>query len=222
MTTARDQATLGRAIQERFPRYYRYFATSSFISRPCDPQPQSPARQCRGRRRHQDRLHPRLRLQSRDLDAPRQPPYGRRRARRPQRRFARCHHAQSAGGKSRKRRQQPHRCRDKRARRSEANSDIAKAEAAARSTQTFRSKRRFRLPRSLGARRCADDALDRTGRKALGARRRHRGCAAAASPSRGSAPPQAKADPAPLTSGVIQTQQLAAIPGSSEPMGRSG
>lgn len=30
VTTARDQATLGRAIQERFPRYYRYFATVSF------------------------------------------------------------------------------------------------------------------------------------------------------------------------------------------------
>jgi D-alanyl-D-alanine carboxypeptidase len=30
VTTARDQATLGRAIQERFPRYYRYFATQSF------------------------------------------------------------------------------------------------------------------------------------------------------------------------------------------------
>uniref|UniRef100_Q07L45 Serine-type D-Ala-D-Ala carboxypeptidase n=1 Tax=Rhodopseudomonas palustris (strain BisA53) TaxID=316055 RepID=Q07L45_RHOP5 len=31
ITTARDQATLGRAIQERFPRYYRYFATSVFV-----------------------------------------------------------------------------------------------------------------------------------------------------------------------------------------------
>src|SRR3954471_895337 len=30
ITTARDQATLGRAIQDRFPRYYRYFATSVF------------------------------------------------------------------------------------------------------------------------------------------------------------------------------------------------
>jgi D-alanyl-D-alanine carboxypeptidase len=30
VTSARDQATLGRAIQERFPRYYRYFATASF------------------------------------------------------------------------------------------------------------------------------------------------------------------------------------------------
>jgi D-alanyl-D-alanine carboxypeptidase len=33
VTTARDQSTLGRAIQDRFPRYYRYFATSSFAWR---------------------------------------------------------------------------------------------------------------------------------------------------------------------------------------------
>jgi len=31
VTTARDQALLGRAIQERFPRYYRYFSTISFV-----------------------------------------------------------------------------------------------------------------------------------------------------------------------------------------------
>jgi D-alanyl-D-alanine carboxypeptidase len=30
VTTARDQALLGRAIQERFPRYYKYFSTRSF------------------------------------------------------------------------------------------------------------------------------------------------------------------------------------------------
>ncbi|MBR1223243.1 serine hydrolase [Bradyrhizobium sp. U87765 SZCCT0131] len=30
ITTARDQATLGRAIQDRFPRYYRFFATNDF------------------------------------------------------------------------------------------------------------------------------------------------------------------------------------------------
>ena len=30
VTTARDQAVLGRAIQERFPRYYHYFATDAF------------------------------------------------------------------------------------------------------------------------------------------------------------------------------------------------
>ncbi len=33
ITTARDQATLGRAIQHRFPVYYRYFATPSFQHR---------------------------------------------------------------------------------------------------------------------------------------------------------------------------------------------
>jgi len=30
VTSARDQATLGRAIQDRFPRYYRYFSTQAF------------------------------------------------------------------------------------------------------------------------------------------------------------------------------------------------
>ena len=33
VTSARDQATLGRAIQDRFPRYYRYFSTVSFTFR---------------------------------------------------------------------------------------------------------------------------------------------------------------------------------------------
>ena len=31
ITTARDQAALGRAIQDRFPRYYRYFGTTTFV-----------------------------------------------------------------------------------------------------------------------------------------------------------------------------------------------
>jgi len=30
VTSARDQSTLGRAIQDRFPRYYRYFSTTAF------------------------------------------------------------------------------------------------------------------------------------------------------------------------------------------------
>ncbi|VIO75462.1 serine hydrolase [Bradyrhizobium ivorense] len=30
ITTARDQSVLGRAIQDRFPRYYRYFSTTAF------------------------------------------------------------------------------------------------------------------------------------------------------------------------------------------------
>src|SRR5262249_20318789 len=31
VTTAHDQAVLGRVIQERFPRYYRYFSTENFV-----------------------------------------------------------------------------------------------------------------------------------------------------------------------------------------------
>jgi D-alanyl-D-alanine carboxypeptidase len=31
VTTARDQALLGRTIQEHFPRYYKYFSTESFV-----------------------------------------------------------------------------------------------------------------------------------------------------------------------------------------------
>jgi D-alanyl-D-alanine carboxypeptidase len=33
VTSARDQSTLGRAIQDRFPRYYRYFSTAEFTFR---------------------------------------------------------------------------------------------------------------------------------------------------------------------------------------------
>ncbi|HEX8829355.1 MAG TPA: serine hydrolase, partial [Xanthobacteraceae bacterium] len=33
ITTAHDQALLGRAIQERFPNYYKYFSTESFVYR---------------------------------------------------------------------------------------------------------------------------------------------------------------------------------------------
>jgi D-alanyl-D-alanine carboxypeptidase len=33
VTTARDLSVLGRAIQERFPRYYRYFSTRQFVWR---------------------------------------------------------------------------------------------------------------------------------------------------------------------------------------------
>jgi D-alanyl-D-alanine carboxypeptidase len=33
ITTARDQSTLGRAIQERFPKYYKYFSIRSFTFR---------------------------------------------------------------------------------------------------------------------------------------------------------------------------------------------
>ena len=33
VTTAKDHALLGRAIQERVPRYYKYFSTEAFVYR---------------------------------------------------------------------------------------------------------------------------------------------------------------------------------------------
>ena len=75
ITTARDMTILARAIQDRFPQYYHYFATRTFdLPRRGISQPQSPARPRRRRRRHEDRLHSRLRLQHRRLDAPRPAP----------------------------------------------------------------------------------------------------------------------------------------------------
>ena len=72
VTTARDQAILGRAIQERFPRYYRYFSTRSFTFRGQRIGNHNRLLGTRRRRRrHQDRLHPRLRIQSRHLGATR-------------------------------------------------------------------------------------------------------------------------------------------------------
>ena len=90
VTTARDQSILGRAIQERFPRYYKYFSIRSFNFRG-----QSIGNHNhllgtrRRRRRHQDRLHARLRLQSRHVGASRQPLCGGRRAGREERRQSR-------------------------------------------------------------------------------------------------------------------------------------
>ena len=67
VTTARDLTILARAIQDRFPKHYRYFQTRVFnYAGAAPPQPQQAARPGRGRRRHQDRLHPRLRLQPDD------------------------------------------------------------------------------------------------------------------------------------------------------------
>ena len=67
VTTARDLTILGRAIQDRFPRYYRYFQTRVFhYAGASHPQPQQAARPRRGRRRHQDRLYPRVGLQPAD------------------------------------------------------------------------------------------------------------------------------------------------------------
>ncbi len=94
VTTARDQSILGRAVQERFPKYYKYFQTRSFSFRGQSiSYAQQSARPGRRGRRHQDGLHPRLRLQPRHVAAQRQPVHGRGGHGRHQRRKPRRAHA---------------------------------------------------------------------------------------------------------------------------------
>ncbi len=143
VTTARDQAMLGRAIQERFPRYYRYFSTRIVhLPRPAHRQSQPPARQGRRRRRHQDRLHPRLRIQSGHLGAARRPPCRRGRARRHQRRRPRRAHAPAAGAARRQRLDPPHRADDRR------SAGRATRRRRARPTQAAGRATRVAQPRS--------------------------------------------------------------------------
>ena len=72
VTTARDQALLGRAIP--LPRLLSLFRDVVLqVSRPDDAQSQSSARPSGGARRHQDWLHEGVGLQSRHLGATRQP-----------------------------------------------------------------------------------------------------------------------------------------------------
>jgi D-alanyl-D-alanine carboxypeptidase len=72
VTTARDQALLGRAIQEHFPRYYKYFSTESFVYHGETMRNHNHLLgSIEGGGWHQDRLYPRLGLQPGDLGASR-------------------------------------------------------------------------------------------------------------------------------------------------------
>ena len=214
VTTARDQATLGRAIQERFPRYYRYFATSTFVYRG-----------------HAIRNHNRLLGNVEGVDGIKT---GYTRAsgfnlvtsmRRGNRHLVGVVLGGRSGGS-----------RDATMRNllaenlekgattrtvaaiierggSEANAEVAEAEAPVRATQTVQAQ---------GAIQVASVASEPAAAPATRSKPSVLAAATAAVPPpqarTAAAPPQAKTEPAPLTSGVIQTQQLAAIPGSSEPM----
>ena len=82
-TTARDTAQLALALYHDFPREYRYFSTREFVFRgPAHRRPRPFARLVSRRRRHQDRLYPRLGLQPRDLGGARRASADRRRSRR--------------------------------------------------------------------------------------------------------------------------------------------
>jgi D-alanyl-D-alanine carboxypeptidase len=86
---------------------------------------------------------------------------------------------------------------------SDANADVAEADAESRPTQTVQVQGAVQAVSPEPSARAATSSS----RPSVIA------AATAAVP-----PAQARPEPAPLTSGVIQTQQIAVIPGSSEPM----
>ena len=209
VTTARDQSMLGRAIQDRFPRYYRYFSTVAF-----------------NYRGHSIRNHNRLLGNVEGVDGIKT---GYTRASgfnlvTSMRRGNRHLVGVVMGGRSGGSRDAAMRSLlaenlEKAATKrtvaaiiersaSDANADVAEAEAESRPTRTVQAQGAVRVvsaPTEPGA---APPV-----RSAAPATRSVIAQAAAAVP-----PAQAKPEPAPLTSGVIQTQSIAAIPGSSEPM----
>jgi D-alanyl-D-alanine carboxypeptidase len=209
VTTARDQSTLGRAIQDRFPRYYRYFSTVAF-----------------NYRGHSIRNHNRLLGNVEGVDGIKT---GYTRASgfnlvTSMRRGNRHLVGVVMGGRSGGSRDAAMRSllaenlgkasttrtvaaiTERNA--SDANADVAEAEAESRPTRTVQAQGAIQVASAS-----TESAAASPVRPAAPATRSVIAQAAAAVP-----PAQAKPEPAPLTSGVIQTQPIAAIPGSSEPM----
>jgi len=209
VTTARDQSTLGRAIQDRFPRYYRYFSTVAF-----------------NYRGHSIRNHNRLLGNVEGVDGIKT---GYTRASgfnlvTSMRRGNRHLVGVVMGGRSGGSRDATMRSLltenlEKAATKrtvaaiaernaSDANADVAEAEAESGPTRTVQAQGAVQVVSAS-----TEPAAAPPVRPAAPATRSVIAQAAAAVP-----PAQAKPEPAPLTSGVIQTQSIAAIPGSSEPM----
>jgi D-alanyl-D-alanine carboxypeptidase len=208
VTTARDQSTLGRAIQDRFPRYYRYFSTSAF--------------NYHGR---SIRNHNKLLGSVEGVDGIKT---GYTRASgfnlvTSMRRGNRHLVGVVLGGRSGGSRdaimrnllaENLEKAASKRTvaaiterSPSDANADVAEDQAQSRPTQMVQVQGGMQVasaaPEEAAPMRTAPPV---TKPSVIAA-------ATAALP-----PAQAKPEPAPLTSGVIQTQQIATIPGSSEPM----
>jgi D-alanyl-D-alanine carboxypeptidase len=219
VTTARDQSTLGRAIQDRFPRYYRYFATTAF-----------------NYRGHSIRNHNRLLGSVEGVDGIKT---GYTRAsgfnlvtsmRRGNRHLVGVvMGGRSGGSRDAVMRNLLAENLEKGATKrtvaaiternpAEANSELAEADAASRPTETVQ------VNNALASAEPALAALPAT-RSVAPAKPSLMAAAAAALPPPQAKPEQARAveqqakpEPAPLTSGVIQSQAIAAIPGSAEPM----
>jgi D-alanyl-D-alanine carboxypeptidase len=212
VTTARDQSMLGRAIQDRFPRYYRYFSTTAF-----------------NYRGHSIRNHNRLLGSVEGVDGIKT---GYTRASgfnlvTSMRRGNRHLVGVVLGGRSGGSRdaimrnllaENLEKAATKRIvaaiterNASDANADVAEAEAESRPTQMVQAQ-----GAGQGAVQVASASTEPAAAPPAGsAAPVTRSILAAATAA---VPPQAKAEPAPLTNGVIQTQPIAAIPGSSEPM----
>jgi D-alanyl-D-alanine carboxypeptidase len=207
VTTARDQSTLGRAIQDRFPRYYRYFSITAF-----------------NYHGHSIRNHNKLLGNVEGVDGIKT---GYTRAsgfnlvtsmRRGNRHLVGVvMGGRSGGSRDAIMRNLLAENLEKGASKrtvaaiterspSEANADVAEDQAQSRPNQTVQVQ---------GAMQVASAALDEAApmRPAPVTKPSVIANATAALP-----PAQAKPEPAPLTSGVIQTQAISAIPGSSEPM----
>ena len=89
VTTARDLARLAAAVVRDYPEYAHMWSMLDVQGRQAPPaHPQRPAHQLRGRRRPEDRLHLRQRLQRRRQRHPRRPQADRRGAGRGHRRRA--------------------------------------------------------------------------------------------------------------------------------------
>src|SRR5258705_1085270 len=209
VTTARDQSTLGRAIQDRFPRYYRYFSTVAF-----------------NYRGHSIRNHNRLLGNVEGVDGIKT---GYTRAsgfnlvtsmhRGNRHRVGVVMGGRSGGSRDAAMRSLLAENLEKAATKrtvaaitersaSDASADVAEAEAASRPTRTVQAQGAIQVVSAS-----AEPSAAPPVRPAAPATRSVIAQAAAAVP-----PAQAKPEPAPLTSGVIQTQSIAAIPRSSGPM----
>jgi D-alanyl-D-alanine carboxypeptidase len=206
VTTARDQSTLGRAIQDRFPRYYRYFSTTAF-----------------NYHGHSIRNHNHLLGNVEGVDGIKT---GYTRAsgfnlvtsmRRGNRHLVGVvMGGRSGGSRDAIMRNLLAENLEKAASKrtvaaiterspSDANADVAEDEAASRPTQMVQVQGAVQVA-SAAPEQAAPPARAPASRSVIAA-------ATAAVP-----PPQAKTEPAPFTNGVIQAQSIAAIPGSSEPM----
>jgi D-alanyl-D-alanine carboxypeptidase len=211
VTTARDQATLGRAIQDRFPTYYRYFSTSVF-----------------NYHGQSIRNHNHLLGNVEGVDGIKT---GYTRAsgfnlvtsmRRGNRHLVGVVlGGRSGGSRDAIMRNLLAENLEKGATRrtvaaiternpADANADVAEAEAASRPTETVQVNGAIAASEPGMVAQAATRPVAKPSLMAA--------AAAALPPPPARVEPQAKPEPAQFTSGVIQTQQIAAIPGSAEPM----